>query len=161
LHGRCAAARTEGSCTCLRHRGCLAISEEHDHEPAAIAARPAAASRPTVLADAVLGAVDGCITTFALAAGAVGAGSGADVMLSLGAAAVLADGLNMAISNYEAIKWDREFAEALRHQDKRHILRNPDGERAEIRRIFATNGIVGDALDAIVRTITADYTPWV
>lgn len=134
---------------------------DHGHEPEAIASRLREETQPPLIADAVLGAVDGCITTFALAAGAVGAGYGADVVLILGAANVLADGFSMAISNYEAIKSDREFADAVRSQEERHIARDPDGEREEIRQIYAAKGFDGDTLDAIVRTITADHALWV
>lgn len=134
---------------------------DHDHDPVAIASRLREETQAPLIADAVLGAVDGCITTFALAAGAVGAGYGADVVLILGAANVLADGFSMAVSNYEAIKSDREFADAVRNQEERHIARDPDGEREEIRQIYAAKGFDGDTLDAIVRTITADHALWV
>lgn len=52
------------------------------------------------LADAVLGGIDGCVTTFAVVAGSVGAQFSATVMLTLGFANLVADGFSMAGSNY-------------------------------------------------------------
>jgi VIT1/CCC1 family predicted Fe2+/Mn2+ transporter len=56
------------------------------------------------LPDAVLGGVDGCVTTFAVAAGAVGSGFPAFVIVVLGLANLVADGFSMAASNYLATK---------------------------------------------------------
>ena len=52
------------------------------------------------LKSAVLGASDGIITTFAVVAGVVGAGLSVRVILILGIANMVADGLSMAIGDY-------------------------------------------------------------
>jgi vacuolar iron transporter family protein len=57
--------------------------------------------------DIVYAAHDGIITTFAVVAGAQGAGLGARVVLALGLANLAADGLSMAIGNYLGIKSER------------------------------------------------------
>lgn len=56
------------------------------------------------LSEFVYGATDGTITTFAIIAGAVGATLGANAILILGFANLLADGFSMAISNYLSTK---------------------------------------------------------
>ncbi len=56
------------------------------------------------LADLVYGANDGIITTFAIVAGVAGAELSAVVVLILGVANLVADGLSMAASNYLAIR---------------------------------------------------------
>lgn len=134
---------------------------EHAHDPEAIAERLSAASRPQVVSDAVLGGIDGCITTFALVAGTVGAGFDTVVALILGFANLLADGFSMAVSSFEALKAEREFATALRRLEERHIEHAPAGEREEIRQIFARKGFSGDILEAIVGTITEDRGLWI
>lgn len=58
----------------------------------------------TYFGDAILGAIDGCITTFAIVAGATGAGFSNTVSIILGTANLLADGFSMAISNFHATK---------------------------------------------------------
>lgn len=45
-----------------------------EHRPEAIEARLDAAQSHSYLGDAVLGGIDGCVTTFAVVAGAVGGG---------------------------------------------------------------------------------------
>lgn len=49
---------------------------------------------------AVLGANDGIITTFAVIAGIAGAGLGADVVVIIGIASVIADGMSMGLGDY-------------------------------------------------------------
>jgi VIT1/CCC1 family predicted Fe2+/Mn2+ transporter len=73
------------------------------------------------LPDAVFGANDGIITTFAVISGVVGAGLATRVILILGIANLLADGFSMAASNYLAIRSRTESgivpdrAAAVRH----------------------------------------------
>jgi VIT1/CCC1 family predicted Fe2+/Mn2+ transporter len=57
--------------------------------------------------DMVYAAHDGIITTFAVVAGAEGAGLGRLVVLALGMANLAADGLSMGIGNYLGIKSER------------------------------------------------------
>lgn len=113
------------------------------------------------MSDAVLGGIDGCVTTFAVVCGAVGAGFSATVAIVLGLANLVADGFSMAVSNFEAIRAQAEHAEALRRQEHDHIDRVPEGEREEIRQIFAGKGFTGDTLERIVDTICQDRQLWV
>jgi vacuolar iron transporter family protein len=66
--------------------------------------------------DIVYAAHDGVITTFAVVAGARGAGLGSLVVLALGLANLAADGLSMAVGNYLGIKSER----AAELQDRYH-----------------------------------------
>ena len=63
--------------------------------------------------DIVYAAHDGIITTFAVVAGARGAGLNKWVVLALGLANLAADGLSMAIGNYLGIKSERACAERI------------------------------------------------
>jgi VIT1/CCC1 family predicted Fe2+/Mn2+ transporter len=74
---------------------------------------------------------------------------------------LLADGLSMAVSNYESIKAHNEFIDAMRREEERHIEQVPEGEREEIRQIFAQKGFADAALEHIVQTITADRRLWI
>jgi VIT1/CCC1 family predicted Fe2+/Mn2+ transporter len=131
------------------------------HEPEAVAARLQRSRSPHNVSDAVLGGIDGCITTFAIVTGSVGAGFPTHVSLILGVANLLADGLSMAVSNYESIKAHNEFVDAMRREEERHIEHVPEGEREEIRQIFAQKGFADAALEHIVATITADRRLWI
>lgn len=134
---------------------------EEDHHPSAITKRLNAQPKPQVLPDAILGAIDGCVTTFAVVSGAFGAGFSASVALILGAANLLADGFSMAISNYEATKTQHEYLEAIKKLEADHIERIPEGEREEIRQIFSQKGFKGETLEEIINTITQDKALWI
>ncbi|MCL4860613.1 MAG: VIT1/CCC1 transporter family protein [Caldilineaceae bacterium] len=134
---------------------------EAEHRPAVIQARLAAMRSHNYLGDAVLGGIDGCVTTFAVVAGAVGGGFPAVVAIVLGFANLLADGFSMALSNYQGTKSQREFVEEARRTEERHIEKIPEGEREEIRQIFAGKGFTGETLEEIVDVITQDRRLWV
>lgn len=65
---------------------------------------PLKSSMRDYLGDAILGSIDGCVSTFAVVAGASGAKLPAVVAIILGLASLIGDGFSMAVSNYESIK---------------------------------------------------------
>lgn len=132
-----------------------------EHQPDAIEKRLNTSNNPQTISDAVLGAIDGCITTFAVVCGAFGAGFSASVALILGFANLLADGFSMAVSNYEASKAQLELREQARRMEEEHIDRIPGGEREEIRQLFHMKGFSGEVLETIVTTISQDRQLWV
>lgn len=133
----------------------------HEHTPPAVAARLSAATRHSYLGDFVLGAVDGAVTTFAIVSGVVGAAQSNGIALVLGFANLLADGFSMAVGNYLSTKSERQVIEEVRQQEHEHIEHVPEGEREEIRQIFASKGFEGELLEQIVDTITDDRVRWV
>lgn len=132
-----------------------------EHTPERVAARLRAAKKPRYLADAVLGGVDGCITTFAIVAAAHGAELGSTVILVLGLASLIADGFSMAVSNFQSAAIDRDHHERLHREELEQIEHVPEGEREEIRQIYAGKGLSGEALDAVVDALTSDQQTWV
>lgn len=133
----------------------------YDHRPEVIRERLEAQKCHSYLADAVLGGIDGCVTTFAVVAGAVGAQFPGVVVIILGFANLLADGFSMASSNYLGTKSQRELVDQARREEARHIEEVPGGEREEVRQIFARKGFGGETLTQIVEVITGDHTLWV
>ncbi|WP_229381951.1 VIT1/CCC1 transporter family protein [Spiribacter sp. 2438] len=134
---------------------------EHSHHPEAIRRRLDDGRRPSYLRDALLGGIDGCVTTFAVVASVAGAGLPGIVAFGLGLASLIADGFSMGVSNYQGVKSDRDALEQTRRVENRHIRETPDGEREEIRQIFARKGFEGEVLEQIVDTITGDESLWV
>lgn len=132
-----------------------------EHRPESIARRLQQPPRSQRVSDFVLGAIDGCVTTFAVVSGAYGAGFPTVVILVLGFANLIADGFSMAVSNFEAVNAEREYVSAARRTEERHIRMVPEGEREEIRQIFARKGFDGDTLEQIVDTITGNRQLWI
>lgn len=136
-------------------------SLDSNHHPDRVRQRLLNKSGNSHVSDAVLGAIDGCVTTFAVVAGAYGAGFPAYVALVLGFANLLADGFSMAVSNYESVKAQREYVDSIRRVEEHHIDSIPEGEREEVRQIFAGKGFEGALLEDIVQTITQDRALWI
>ena len=134
---------------------------EHEHTPAAIRDRLAAGPRNSYLRDWVYGGIDGSVTTFAVVTGVVGASLSPSVVLILGVANLLADGFSMAASNYSGTRTERQEHETLRAREERHIDVDPQGEREEVRQIFAAKGFSGDELERVVDVVTSDRGRWI
>jgi VIT1/CCC1 family predicted Fe2+/Mn2+ transporter len=136
-----------------------ALVANHSHE--VIKKRLAAPQKHNYVGDAVLGGIDGCITTFAIVSSSVAAGLPNMAALVLGLANITADGFSMAISNYQAAKSRGELVETLRKEEARHIKLIPEGEREEVRQIYANKGFSGELLEEVVAVITADEERWI
>ena len=132
------------------------FSLEHGHSREEIRKRLSASPRQSYLRDWVYGGIDGAVTTFAVAAGVAGANLSPRIVLILGFANLLADGFSMAVANYSSSKTEREQYERLVAIERKHIAAVPDGEREEIRQIFAKKGFQGEELENVVKTITFD-----
>ena len=131
-----------------------------DHTPEAIRRR-LGSQRHSYLRDFVYGAVDGTVTTFAVAAGSVGAGLRSSVVIILGVANLVADGFSMGAGNFLATRSDSQRRERARRDEEQHIRTFPEGEREEIRQIYAVKGFSGDELERVVEVITADRARWI
>tara|TARA_R100001039_G_C1851890_1_gene112586 strand:+ start:3911 stop:4672 length:762 start_codon:yes stop_codon:yes gene_type:complete len=131
-----------------------------EHQPEAVRKRLNHGPKRQNVSDAVLGGIDGCITTFAVVSGSLGAGFPSSVAVILGFANLFADGFSMAISNYESSKAEEEYFDSIKKSEERHIKEVPEGEREEIRQIFQAKGFEGELLEKVLDTITANKSVW-
>ena len=134
---------------------------EHEHSRGAIAERLAAGTRHNYLRDFVYGGIDGAVTTFAVVAGTIGADLPARIVLILGAANLVADGFSMASSNFLGTRAERDDFLRIREIEARHINVDPEGEREEVRQIYAAKGFQGKDLESVVAFVTADNERWI
>jgi VIT1/CCC1 family predicted Fe2+/Mn2+ transporter len=130
-----------------------------EHTRRAVEARLASDTQ-SYLRDFVYGAIDGIVTTFAVVAGVAGAGLEDRVVIILGTANLLADGFSMAMSNLLGSRAEQQQRARARLDEERHIRLLPEGEREEIRQIFAAKGLEGSTLEAVVDTITSNRELW-
>ncbi len=143
-----------------RHRDVAMAEAAHSHEHLENSLRDYG-TRSQHLADAVLGATDGIVTTFAVVAGASGASLSPGIVLIMGFANLLADGFSMAVGNYLGARSQQEYWLEERKRELWEIENLPQAEEEEIRRIYQHKGFEGDTLERIVGTITSDKQRWV
>ncbi len=134
---------------------------EHDHSPEAISERLHSGPVHSYLRDCIYGGIDGAVTTFAVVAGVVGANLSPSVILIIGLSNIIADGFSMAASNYIGTRTEQEQLKKLELIERRHIDRFPEGEREEVRQIFAAKGFEGEDLRRVVELMTSDRDIWV
>src|SRR3989344_7597564 len=113
------------------------------------------------LADFVYGANDGIVTTFAVVAGAVGAGLQTHIIIILGLANLVADGLSMGLSNFLSLRSKKSFEERERKREEYEVEKFPEEEKKEVEEIVARWGITGDHASAFVGDIISDKKRWV
>ena len=134
---------------------------EHQHDPASVAQRVTGRSPHSYLRDFVYGAIDGTVTTFAVVSSIAGAGINPEIVIVLGLANLLGDGFSMAASNYLGTRTEKQLLSKARAMEKRHIQIDPEGEREEVRQIFAAKGFAGEDLERAVDIITSSEKRWI
>ncbi len=111
--------------------------------------------------DFVYGALDGIVTTFAVVSGVTGAALSTTIILILGFANLLADGLSMAVGNYLGKKSEQEYYKKEVERESWEIEHVPEGEKDEIREIYRKKGFEDRDLERAVEIITSDKERWV
>lgn len=134
---------------------------EHGHSVEAIRQRLSAGPTHNYLRDWIYGGIDGSVTTFAVVTGVVGAHLSPAVIVIMGFANLVGDGFSMAASNFLGTKSEHDDARRLEAIERRHVELAPEGEREEVRQIFAAKGFAGADLDRVVELITSNKDRWV
>jgi VIT1/CCC1 family predicted Fe2+/Mn2+ transporter len=113
------------------------------------------------IGQAVYGASDGIVTTFAAISGVAGASLDPKIALIIGLANLFADGLSMAIGDYLSEKSERDYLESERERETWEVEHIPEAEKLEVREIYKKKGHEGENLDKLVDAITSDKKIWV
>lgn len=110
---------------------------------------------------AVYGGLDGIVTTFAVVAGVAGANLSAGIVLILGFANLIADGLSMAIGDYLSTKSEQEYHRAERRRESWEVEHYPEGEKKEMVELYVAKGMALQDAVAIVEILSRNREAWV
>ena len=113
------------------------------------------------LGEFVYGGMDGCVTTFAVVAGSVGAGLNSSVIIILGFANLLADGFAMSVGACLSARTEKDNFNKYRAQAAKNMEAVHEVEKQEIRRIYSEKGFEGTLLNQVVEVITRDKDRWI
>jgi vacuolar iron transporter family protein len=109
----------------------------------------------------VYGGVDGIITTFAVVSGVAGASLAAGIVLILGFANLVADGLSMAIGDYLSTKAENEYNRAERQREVWEVQNYPEGEKKEMVELYVDKGLEDEDARALVDIIARNEKVWI
>lgn len=131
------------------------MRDEHQHPT------PKSSKVEKYLGEFVYGGIDGCVTTFAVVSGSVGAGLDTSVILILGFANLIADGFSMSVGAFLSTQSERQKFQKHQQIEYNAVDEFPEEEREEIRVIYRRKGFEGALLEQVVDVITADKDRWV
>lgn len=135
------------------------LKSEHTKE--AIRERLEKGPLHSYLRDFIYGAIDGTVTTFAIVAGIIGADLAPYIVIILGMCNIIGDGFSLGVGNFLSVRAEHALHRRRRKEEESHITLVPEGEREEVRQIFASKGFHGEDLDRIVDLITSDFELWI
>jgi len=113
------------------------------------------------IGQAVYGASDGIVTTFAAISGIAGANLNPKIAIIVGLANLFADGISMAIGDYLSEKSEREYILAEKEREMWEVEHMPEAEKLEVMEIYKEKGLSGEKLNNLVDAITSDKEIWV
>jgi VIT1/CCC1 family predicted Fe2+/Mn2+ transporter len=113
------------------------------------------------ISDFVYGGIDGAVTTFAIVSGVQGASLPVSVILILGFANVLADGLSMAVGKYSSDKAEIEQFNRIKAVEYEHVAKYPEHELEEVRDFLREYGFKGRLLESTAKQIASDPDGWI
>jgi VIT1/CCC1 family predicted Fe2+/Mn2+ transporter len=109
----------------------------------------------------VYGGLDGIITTFAVVAGVAGASLSAAIVLIMGFANLIADGLSMAIGDFLSTKAEQEYSAAERKREKWEVENYPEGEIKEMIELYSEKGLPKEEAEKMVGILSKHKEAWV
>lgn len=130
----------------------------HDAEPAA--GEPHRKGG-TNIKSLIYGGLDGIITTFAVVAGVAGAELAAGIVLIMGFANLIADGISMAIGDYLSSKAENEYNAAERKREEWEVETYPEGEKKELVELYIDKGMSEEDAEHVVNIMAKDKDVWV
>ncbi len=112
------------------------------------------------LRPAVFGAMDGLVSNVALIAGVAGgtaSSAGSQPIVLAGLAGLSAGAFSMAVGEYTSVASQAEAAQREIAKERREILRNESGEKAELAAMYVAKGLTPELAAEVVEQIHEDH----
>jgi len=94
-------------------------------------------------------------------AGVAGASLSAGIVLILGFANLIADGISMAIGDYLSTKAEKEYAAAERKRESWEVENYPEGEKKELIELYMGKGMSEQDAKSVVDTVSKYKKTWI
>ena len=128
--------------------GGLEQAEAHEHTHADVSGG--------WLRAAVFGAMDGLVTNTALVAGVGAGGAGSRTVVLSGVASLVAGAISMALGEYTSVTTQNEQLELEVAKERQELVRNPEGERAELVELLRDRGVDDDLAEQVAVQLSRD-----
>ena len=102
----------------------------------------------------VFGGLDGIITTFAVVAASVGGSLNTDVILLMGFANLIADGLSMGFGDYLSSQAEFEYTRAEHKREKWELDNYPEGEKQEMVELYVKRGMTQADAESVIEVMS-------
>lgn len=101
----------------------------------------------------VYGGLDGTITTFAVVAGVAGASLSSNIILILGFANLIADGIAMAFGDFLSTRAEQQYHASERRREEWELENYPEGEKQELIELYEAKGLSLEEATALVEIL--------
>lgn len=101
----------------------------------------------------IFGGLDGIITTFAIVAAVAGSNMDTDVVILMGIANLMADGISMGLGDYLSEMAENNFVNKEREREMWETNNHLEGEKQEMIEIYMTKGLSEEDATSIINTM--------
>ena len=113
-----------------------------------------------LLRDIVIGMADGLTVPFALAAGISGAVAGSGVVVTAGAAEIVAGSIAMGLGGYLASQSEAEHYASELIREEQEIIEKPEAEIEEVAELFREYGLTERHYGGLIEGLRANPMAW-
>ncbi len=138
-----------------------ASKKAHDEKVIATAVEEHGSESSQFIGNMVYGGLDGIISVFAVVSGVAGASLTSGVLLILGAANLLGDGISMGIGAFLSQKSEKEYYQKERERESWEVENYPEGEKNELLAIYKNRGYSKEDAKKLVEIQSKDKDRWV
>ncbi len=112
------------------------------------------------LRDIVIGMADGLTVPFALAAGISGAVAGSGVVVTAGAAEIVAGSIAMGLGGFLAAQGEAEHYASELVREEQEIVEKPQAESEEVAEVFRKYGLSEQHYGGVIEGLRANPLAW-